>query len=69
MKNNNELSFKLMELEEVSDGLDKFLDGSYSVGKTEHPSRFLHQWMVSNDRRLNLLIEIVKMLIEREGKK
>lgn len=63
MKNNDKLSFKLMELEEVSDGLDKFLDSSHSI-QTEHPNRFLHRWTTCNDRRLNLLIEIVKILIE-----
>ena len=68
MKVNNKLSFKLMELEEVSDGLDEFLDSSYSILKREHPSSFLHRWMIYNDRRLNLLIEIVKILIEGGNK-
>ncbi len=64
----NQKKLFMEQLEQISDKLDKFLDGSYSIQKTEHPGRFLHRWMIYNDRRLNLLIEIVKTLI-KEGKK
>lgn len=52
---------KLIEdIDNLNRDLDIFLDGA----DTSKADPFLHDWVAYNDRRLNLLIEIVKILIE-----
>ena len=58
---------KLKELIEnmnnLNRDLDIFLDGA-NIRKVDP---FLHDWVAYNDRRLNLLIEIVKILMKGRG--
>lgn len=60
---------KLKELTEDMNNLNRDLDMFLDGADTSKADPFLHDWVAYNDRRLNLLIEMVKILMKGKGAK
>ena len=60
MNDGKKLKKLIEDIDNLNRDLDIFLDGA----DTSKADPFLHDWVAYNDRRLNLLIEMVKILIE-----